>query len=376
MPFLKNAWYAAGWSADIGREPIMRRLLDEPILLYRSEAGKVIALNDMCPHRFAPLHKGKLIGDAIECPYHGLRFDGSGACVLNPHGSGKVPPGAGVPSYPIVERHGAAWIWMGDPSLADPAKVPDCDLFGDSETADYPRVQDSLTMKIDYRLLIDNLLDLTHANYLHPDTLTPGEAKRESAFSTTDTSVLCNYAMRGVKTPSSQRLFFPEDEGDYYSDVEWLMPSVLRIQLFMTGLGQPKDGGSVTRTAHLITPETEKSCHYMWVTTRNRLVENAQVDAGIKAIVNKAFLVEDEPMISAVQDYMAGREFFALQPLYLETDASGARARRMLEKAIRDEQNALRGLAPTPDIPDDMDVPIPRAGTVQPRWVQAAGGNA
>lgn len=338
MTYLRNAWYCAGWSPEIGETPIARRILDEPVMLFRAEAGNVVAIGDMCPHRFAPLHQGKRIGDVIECPYHGLRFDGTGACVHNPHGSKKIPAGSSVPAYPLVERHGAAWIWMGDAAAADPALIPDIELFGDPERADYPRVQDHLIMKVDYRLLIDNLLDLTHAPYLHPDTLTPGEANRESLFTGTATSAKSHYIMRHVKTPTSQRLFFPQDQGDFHSEVEWLLPSNLRHRLTMTGVDAPPEEGSITRNAHLITPETETTCHYFWVSTRNRLVDNAQIDAGIKQIVNYAFLQEDEPMMQACQTYMAGRDFFDLRPAYLDTDASAARARRLLADAIAAEQ--------------------------------------
>ena len=106
----------------------------------------------------------------------------------------------------------------------------------------------------------------------------------------------------------------------------------------MTGVDEPVESGSITRNAHLITPETETSCHYFWVSTRNRLVDNEAIDAGIKKIVNYAFLAEDEPMMISCQDYMAGRDFFDLDPLYLETDAAAARARRLLADAIATEQ--------------------------------------
>ena len=278
MSFLKNAWYCASWSADLGTEPIGRRILDEPILLFRKADGAVTALSDMCPHRFAPLSKGRLESDVIECPYHGLKFDAAGTCVLNPHGAGRIPANARLRRYPLVERHGAAWIWMGHADAADTAQIPDLRLFGDDS---YPRVKDHLVMKIDYRLLIDNLLDLTHAAYLHPDTLTPGEAQRRAKFSGTATTAKSHY---------------------------------------------------------LITPETETSCHYFWVSTRNRLADNEAIDAGIKKIVNYAFLAEDEPMMISCQDYMAGRDFFDLDPLYLETDAAAARARRLLADAIAAEQ--------------------------------------
>ncbi len=125
MNFLRNAWYCAGWAADLGAEPITRTYLNEPVLLYRMRDGRAVAIGERCPHRFAPLHKGKLRDDCIECPYHGLRFDASGACVHNPHGDGAIPKAARVKAYPLVEQYGALWIWMGDPSLADESALID-----------------------------------------------------------------------------------------------------------------------------------------------------------------------------------------------------------------------------------------------------------
>src|SRR4051794_6661097 len=113
MNYLRNVWYAAAWSEEIGRTPLGRKLLDRPITLFRATSGTSVALADRCPHRFAPLSKGKLVEDAIQCPYHGLRFDTDGRCVYNYHGP--VPKAASVHRYPMMERYGVAWIWMGEP---------------------------------------------------------------------------------------------------------------------------------------------------------------------------------------------------------------------------------------------------------------------
>jgi phenylpropionate dioxygenase-like ring-hydroxylating dioxygenase large terminal subunit len=86
MTFLQNAWYAAGWSHMFEATPLARTIHDQPIVIYRGEAGAPIALADKCPHRFAPLSRGKIKGDRIACGYHGLEFDSSGQCVRNPHG--------------------------------------------------------------------------------------------------------------------------------------------------------------------------------------------------------------------------------------------------------------------------------------------------
>jgi len=93
MPFLRNAWYVATWSRELSDQAALQRtLLGESIALFRDSQGQPVALANQCPHRFAPFSGGKIRGDAIECPYHGLRFDRSGRCVHNPHGDGRIPP--------------------------------------------------------------------------------------------------------------------------------------------------------------------------------------------------------------------------------------------------------------------------------------------
>jgi phenylpropionate dioxygenase-like ring-hydroxylating dioxygenase large terminal subunit len=80
--FLRNYWYVAASDSDIGRKPFRRIIMNEPVVFYRTEDGTPIALEDRCPHRRLPLSMGKLVGDDIlQCHYHGLRFDRTGACV-------------------------------------------------------------------------------------------------------------------------------------------------------------------------------------------------------------------------------------------------------------------------------------------------------
>jgi vanillate O-demethylase monooxygenase subunit len=78
MKYLREAWYAASWSEEITAKPIGLTMLDEPLVFYRNAAGQPIALSDTCPHRFAPLHLGKVNGDVITCPYHGLQLGADG----------------------------------------------------------------------------------------------------------------------------------------------------------------------------------------------------------------------------------------------------------------------------------------------------------
>jgi vanillate O-demethylase monooxygenase subunit len=112
MSYLKNIWYVAALASEVGTTPIARTICGEPILLLRKGDGSCVAAGNRCPHRFAPLDRGTMVGDGIvQCPYHGLQFDGTtGRCVHNPHGDGKIPQAAAIPSYPLVEKHGLLWM--------------------------------------------------------------------------------------------------------------------------------------------------------------------------------------------------------------------------------------------------------------------------
>ena len=126
MPFLRNAWYVAAWGDELAAGALFQRtILGESVLLYREPDGTAVALGNRCPHRFAPLHLGKLRGDRVECGYHGLQFDSQGHCVHNPHSQGSPRRSAQVKSYPVLERHRALWIWMGDPQRAESGSIPD-----------------------------------------------------------------------------------------------------------------------------------------------------------------------------------------------------------------------------------------------------------
>ena len=114
-----NCWWVAAAADEVTRQPISRWLLEQRVALYRAENGTVVALEDRCAHRWAPLSRGRVIGDEIACPYHGFRYNARGACTLVPTQS-HVPGALKVRSYPIREYAGFVWLWMGDAETAAP----------------------------------------------------------------------------------------------------------------------------------------------------------------------------------------------------------------------------------------------------------------
>ena len=169
--FLRNAWYVAAWSEEVvPGKLVARTILGEPVVLYRKADGTAAALEDRCPHRFAPLSIGKLVpGDRIQCAYHGLEIGADGMCAHNPHGAKNIPTRARIAAYPIIEKHLAVWIWMGD-KPAVPAKIPDFSVL-DGAPALHVMPLDLISVKANYELVVDNLLDVSHTSYLHEGIL-------------------------------------------------------------------------------------------------------------------------------------------------------------------------------------------------------------
>src|SRR5690606_3798044 len=153
-----NCWYVAGFANEVGQGLLSRKLLDQSVIMWRMNSGRIAALADRCPHRLVPLSTGRLAGDHVECGYHGLRFDAAGACAFVP-GQDSLPKAAPVRAFPVAERHALLWLWFGAPDLADENLIPDLhwmDAPGWRATAGYHH------FKCDYRLINDNLLDLSH----------------------------------------------------------------------------------------------------------------------------------------------------------------------------------------------------------------------
>ena len=168
MNFIRECWYCAGWSQDFTDEPEARCLLEEDIVFFRTSDGVLHALEDTCPHRQAPLSQGKRIDDSLRCPYHGMRFDGNGICVHIP-GQAQIPKNAYVRSYPVEERYGVVWVWMGDRDCADPASIfyiPAFDAYGWKT-----HLGGAQEIKANYTIVAENLCDPAHVSFVHPTSL-------------------------------------------------------------------------------------------------------------------------------------------------------------------------------------------------------------
>lgn len=335
MAWLRNCWYQAGWSDEVTQTtPLTRTMLDQPLLLFRDAAGAARALLDRCPHRFAPLSAGRLGDGVVACGYHGLAFDGTGACVRNPHGP--VTRAMRTKAFPVLERHGIVWIWMGDPGLADATLIPDLTFFDLSPPA--TSIRGWMPTAANYRLLIDNILDLSHTDYLHPGTLGGMMTGAKATVCEEAGKVTVRWVAEGCKPSPAYRSLLPAGaNADKWIEVTWSPPAMLILRTATTAAGIPSQSDDITATIHSMTPETATSTHYFFNNVRRFMVSDAGFHAALSANIHRAFAEEDKPMLEKQQSRMGTPDIWALKPLLLPIDNAAVRVRRILEALIEAE---------------------------------------
>jgi len=339
--YLRNAWYMAAWGEEIGVGLLRRRILGEPILLLRRDDGRVAALTDRCPHRFAPLSMGVREGDQVRCPYHGLAFDAEGHCVHNPFAAA-IPAGASVRAWPVAEKDEIVWLWAGDPALADPALLPD---FGLLYRNGAEPVRGLMPMKAPYQFATDNLMDLSHIEFVHRGSFAGAgvifagrhETRQDGATLHSD------WWMPGVPAPGHTYGIYPRGmPTDHWLDMRWDAPASMLLEIGATPAGRPRTDGVIIHQAHIITPESDDTAHYFWATTRGHGGPDETADAMLRGLMAQAFEQEDKPIIEAAYANLDGQDFWKAKPVFLGIDAGGTRARRLLEQMIGRERTDRR----------------------------------
>jgi vanillate O-demethylase monooxygenase subunit len=257
--------------------------------------------------------------------------------VHNPHGNGAIPPRARVKAYPLVERHHALWIWMGEASAANPELIPDFSLYDDASLISS---RGYLRVSANYELINDNLLDLSHAAFIHPFLTNEGYASRSRSDVKQDGTTVWSYLWNDDEplTPLFKMVWDGKgDRCDMRAHMRWTAPSALLLDVGVTNVGAPPADGPALPSAHLLTPETETSTHYFWMVGRNRRHEDQELGNAIHAGIQRTFLTEDEPMIARIAENMGGAEFWSLRPAILPGDAAALRARRVLAELLANE---------------------------------------
>jgi len=336
--FLKNAWYMVGWAEEVPPSGLLARTIcEQPLVIYRSDQDQLACLLDRCPHRFAPLSMGRLEGRSLRCGYHGVKFGPDGRCEENPHGT--LVSALSVRAFPIVERHKILWTWLGEAKDADPARIPDLGFIDHAPST--ALITGYLPTGANHLLLVDNILDLTHADYLHPESLGGGSISRSKAQieARPDNCLHVQWIADNEAPLPIMRRQFPEADShvDMWTEVFWHPCGAMQLRVGGHRTGRPKSEAIIATSAHVMTPETATSTHYFYANTRNFDVESVEATRAIAAALRFAFEQQDKPMIEAQQRRIGDADLLALQPALQGSDSASVRARRILENMIAAE---------------------------------------
>jgi phenylpropionate dioxygenase-like ring-hydroxylating dioxygenase large terminal subunit len=337
----------AGWSADFAAGQLVPlTLLGEPLVLYRTEAGNLVALEDRCCHRHAPLSHGRLEGDNLRCMYHGLKFAPSGACVEMP-GSNAIPPVMKVRVYPVVDRHSAAWVWMGAPEKANESLIPPFVGVNDPGWHMKPGHMD---YDVYYELVQDNLLDLSHVAYVHRNTFAGGRDETVQAWSGADVRI--SQIDRGVRVARWMRnapappheVALSGTVCDVLSSFDYLVPGIFLLtnSYFRAGAFE-RCGGAVpdeepvfsSFTAQAVTPLTARSTRYYFCFGPWSRAENGeQLKESFARLAYSAF-AEDRTILTAQQHVIDADP--SRKMLLFEVDRAPILYGRLVEKLLKEE---------------------------------------
>lgn len=324
--YLRNSWYVAAWDREVTRQPLARTFLDEPVVLFRTEEGTPVALEDRCCHRHLPLSKGTLEGNRLRCGYHGLLFDSSGKCVEIP-GQANIPPQARVRAFPTLERYGWIWVWMGDPQKADPVLIPDW-WWADHPAWAFTR-PDPIYVKCHYQLIADNVLDVTHLAYVHATSI--GASSITEFPATTERGENLVRLTRWIRDRPPPPLY--QCAGGFAGNVDrWQIVEHVP-PCFSVNFAGCQDG---TRRIELMalsapTPETARTTHYFFGFVRNFDLNDAAAERLFSEAMVRVFR-EDIPVLEAQQRM---RELRPEAPcIDIAVDAAPLAARRMLQSLI------------------------------------------
>ncbi|MCK9512176.1 MAG: aromatic ring-hydroxylating dioxygenase subunit alpha [Pigmentiphaga sp.] len=340
-PLIRNAWYVAAMSSELGEQPFSRTILERNVALYRTADGRAHALQNRCAHRSFPLSDGKVINDRLVCGYHGLEYAPSGQCVHAPSHTAE-PRNIRVRSYPTREKGHFIWIWMGDPELADDSLLPLHDWMADGA---WDRSFIAYHIPGSYVHLHENLLDLSHLSYLH---IGSGFGTPEHAITPATTEVTGDRitVWRNVECQLPAMLGKPlgwaGHRGIRRSGTEWVSPALVTNTVELTNLEHPElnpPGKPTGKIGHFITPETRDRLHYYVTFNRNYANGDAEVTEYIRGC-QQAALEEDVYALRRILEVEHADQDPHFQESDIATDKAGvAMRKRLLELAQRESDS-------------------------------------
>jgi len=347
--YVRNAWYVASWTQDLdSTKPMAVTVLDQPLVLWRA-GGRVIAMEDRCVHRLAPLSRGRCEGEKLRCMYHGLLFDTGGKVVEIP-GQELIPADAKVRTFPVVEKHSWIWVWMGDAAQADETLIPAAVGLDDPQ---WILGFGSLDYDAEARLINDNLLDFSHFSYVHEKTLGAGANFAKQLPKVTA-------LQRGVRSERwDVNASRPERDADTAREgwivYEYLIPGILLnwSGSFPAGTAESckyerpdaARAKNVSFSSQAVTPTGAKTARYFFSFATHRDQGDKDSHEIMMTVIRQAF-AEDKAMIEAQQRIIDATPEIKIMPTL--NDRGVTIFNQLVRKFVRIEDN--QGRAPNAQV--------------------------
>lgn len=342
--FLQNSWYVLGWANALAPagHPIGRVIIEQPIVVWRDERGLLHASEDRCPHRHAPLSHGRVVGNSIQCMYHGMTFGTDGQCLHMPLMN--EPPKASIRIYPVVEKDSWIWVWTGNPALADENLIPSA--FG-IDDADRPMRSNSIEYDAHYQLVHDNLCDLSHVDFVHDATLrqATGAYWSETAprILKRDRAIRFERWFENADLPGR-----PGEKVDTWITYDFAVPGIFILQGARYPLGTAKrfDWKAPTGIEPIVrnidqqavTPVSRTRTAYHYATGLIGSTPDITRQLATRMDVVMAAFEEDRQMIEAQQKIWDLTDP-AIPKLFLPQDKGPFLMRKLMERLIKAEQD-------------------------------------
>jgi phenylpropionate dioxygenase-like ring-hydroxylating dioxygenase large terminal subunit len=331
----RNHWYVIAFSREVGRELLHRDCLGDPLVLYRTADGEPVALFDRCPHRGMPFSMGKLVGDVVQCGYHGFQYNTAGKCIKVPS-QDSVPATMCVHRYPLVEKWQWLWIWMGDPARADPALIPDHRELGLEDPALTAEPYFTLPIEANYLLALENLVDATHITYLHAGNFDTGNVAMVPArLEQRGTLVRMVREMKNeLVSPMVQKMLsLKGDRVDRSLILDNYSLSLFVVRFNFIEPEHPEDGERISNLIIAVTPGGPKSVYQICA-----MAQTVPDQRPTRFDELKTVLSQDKVVLEAIQ-----KTFDQLGPercpdYSVKSDANSLRTRKMIVEMIEKER--------------------------------------
>lgn len=290
---LKNCWYMLGWTSELDCAPQFTRMVAEEAMI----ADKVA----------------------------------SGALVVRGDGGRQIV---------VVARHRIIWIWPGDATKADPSRIPDFSSFDNAKENAF--FSGYLHTRANYELMTDNILDLSHADFLHPSSL-GGIFNHQPSLQRVEDNLILTWENTTVPAIPNYNRLMPEPGKPAHSKitVTWYPASAMKLRSQAAPANEPLEEWFDIDSCHIMTPQDEFHTHYFYARTRNYKEDDPEFNSAQAQVFAQAFSTEDKPVIEAQQRAMGTAEFWSLKPVLLPIDIGGVQARRTLARLIQEEAAAI-----------------------------------